>query len=138
MNPVLFGWTVTNSEPRIRNGQPVSNFFSGDVVAVLGSPSTSQDASISQNMAIEGGCPLQLTFAATSNPQGPELTVEFECFDNGTPCFFMRRLTTLGMGYNTFVYLIDNIPAMANSATLRFIKTDPGEALIDLVTLGVQ
>jgi len=75
-NPMLVGWTAINARPRMRDGQPVSTFFSGNVVAVLGSPNVSANASISQTVPVNGGCPYQLTFAGSGNPSGPIVTVQ--------------------------------------------------------------
>ncbi|HOB88001.1 MAG: DUF642 domain-containing protein [Bacillota bacterium] len=136
-DPQLVGWDVVNAEPRVRNGEPVSTVFSGNVVAVLGSPNTSQDASISQTVPVNGGCPYQLTFAASGNPAGPTLSVQVEFFSNGSISTFNRVITTLGQGYHTYVYVLDT-PENATSATITFIKEGAGESSIDLVTFGSQ
>lgn len=136
-NPVLVGWTAINARPRVRDGQPVSTFFSGNVVAVLGSPNVSANASISQTVPVNGGCPYQLTFAGSGNPAGPIVTVQVEFRSNGVISAFTKRITTLGSGYHTFVYMLD-APEGATSATITFSKTLSGEIFIDLVTFSSQ
>ena len=136
-NPVLVGWSATNARPRVRNGQPASTFFSGNVVAILGSPSTSGDASISQTVPVTGGCPYQLTFAGSGSPSGPIVAVTVGFRNDGIISTFTRRITTLGSGYHTFVYVLD-VPQSATSATITFSKTGAGETFIDLVTFSAQ
>ena len=136
-NPVLVAWNAVNARPRVRNGQPISTFFSGDVVAVLGSPNVSGDASISQSVPVNGGCPYQLAFAGSGNPAGPIVTVTVEFRSNGVVSTLTRRITTLGSGYHTYVYVLD-APEGATSATITFSKTLSGEIFIDLVTFSAQ
>ncbi|NLJ61665.1 MAG: hypothetical protein GX338_12055 [Firmicutes bacterium] len=86
---------------------------------------------------MNGGCPYQLTFAGSGNPGGPIATVRVEFRSNGVISAFTRRITTLGSGYHTFVYMADAPPG-ATSATITFSKTLAGEILIDLVTFSSQ
>jgi hypothetical protein len=106
-------------------------------VAVLGSPSASSDASISQTVPVNGGCPYQLAFAGSGNPAGPIVTVTVEFRRDGVISTFTTRITTLGSGYHTFVYVLDAPPG-AISATVTFSKTGSGEIFVDLVTFGSQ
>lgn len=129
--PDLTGWAAVNA---VTDTTPE---FSGMYVARLNSLTT---GSISQNIIIPEGCPLQLSFAATAQNTVPTLTVNLRFRQGGAPILPVVTKTIMfdnPFSFYTYVYLITP-PANADNVTLEFTRNAvAGHIYIDNVTLEV-
>ncbi|MFO7819130.1 MAG: hypothetical protein R6V17_02730 [Halanaerobacter sp.] len=110
-----------------------SDKFSGDNIALL----NGREASVSQEVEIPTGCPLQLSFAAKSSQGAQQVTKVKVTFSTGET--FEQEFTPSANDYTTFLYALET-PEDASSAVVEFINRAQGvgnRLKIDLIVLKV-